>query len=166
MKQKKQVTSIFVIFVVCLPLIVSACYLPPRGQYAKKEMVVNAPIEVVREAVVESMAEKNILIKTKETPTTVTVSGDLLVDVEQYADCGRYHGSKITGYADMNFVILIQRINKNNSSIQITSSITITKSDVMTLRERKLPCVSNGRMEEELLEVVMQKVPSPFSQKR
>ena len=141
-----------------LPLLISACYSPPRSQFIKKEVVVNAPFGVVREAMVEAMAEKNILIKARETPATVTVSGGLLVDVAQYADCGRYSGEKITGYADMNFVILVQRISKDKSGIQITSSVTVTESDSMVLKERRLPCISNGRMEAELLDAVMQKI--------
>ncbi len=144
--------------VVLLPFLISACYSPPKSQFIKKEVVVNAPFAVAREAVVDAMAEMNILIKTKETPAAVTVSGNLLVDVAQYADCGRYYGKKITGYADMNFVIIAQRINKDKSGIQITSSITITESDVMLSKERRVPCTSNGRMEAELLEAVMQKI--------
>ena len=58
----------------------------------------------------------------------------------------------------MNFVILLQGINKDRSGIQITSSVTITESDIMLSKERRLPCISNGRMEAELLEVVMQKI--------
>ncbi len=143
---------------VLLPFLISACYSPPKNQSIKKEVVLNAPFAVAREAVVDAMAERNILIKTKETPATVTVSGDLLVDVAQYADCGRYYGKKITGYADMNFVILLQRISKDKSGIQITSTVTIAESDIMLSKERRLPCISNGRMEAELLEAVMQKV--------
>lgn len=144
--------------IVFLPLLISACYSPPRSQFAKKEVVVNVSFGVAQNAVVEAMAEKNILFRMKETPTSVKVSGDLLVDVAQYADCGRYSGKKVTGYADMNLVILVQKISKNKSGIQITSSVIITESDTMLSKERRFTCISNGRMEEELLEAIMQKI--------
>lgn len=158
MKRKRHIKTIFHVVIVFLPLLMTACSSPPRSQFIKKEVVVNAPFGVVREAVVQAMAGKNILINMQEAPTTATISGNLLVDVEQYADCGRSYGKKITGYADMNFIILVQRINKDNSGIQITSSVTITEPDVMLSKERRLTCTSNGRMEEELLEAVMQKM--------
>ncbi|HHT9124644.1 MAG TPA: hypothetical protein ACFYD6_02380 [Candidatus Brocadiia bacterium] len=158
MNGKKHIKTVFFLFIVFLPLLISTCYSPPRNQFVEKEVVVNISFGVAREAVVEAMTEKNILFKAKETPTTVTVSGNLLVDVAQYADCGKYYGKRITGYADMDFVILVQRINRDKSGIQIISTVTITESDIMLLKERRLPCISNGRMEEELLDAVMQKV--------
>ncbi|MGR3311487.1 MAG: hypothetical protein ACUZ77_12040 [Candidatus Brocadiales bacterium] len=158
MKRRKYIETVFLVFIAFLLLLISACHSLPKSQFVRKEVVVNAPFWVVQEAVVQAMAEKNILIKKQETSTTATISGNLLVDVEQYADCGRYYGKKVKGYGDMDFIILVQMIDRNNSGIRITSSVAITEAGTMIVPERRLTCTSNGRMEEELLEAVMQEM--------
>jgi hypothetical protein len=158
MKRLKHIKAIFLVCIASLPLLASACSALPRSQFTKKEAVVNAPFGVVQEAAVQAMAEKNILIKTQETPTSSTISGNLLIDVEQYADCGKYYGKRVTGYADMNFVIIVQRINKGNTGVQITSSVTKTGHYGTLTKERRLTCTSNGRMEEELFEAIMKEM--------